>query len=320
VIRTSGLPGGILNSLWGIDMFAAATAAGHNVMLTGEMGNITISYHGWGLFTEFLLTGRWLRLLVEITFSGYRWQRHVRQQLIAPLIPAPLLRSYKQWRRGGSPLWHFSVIHPEFAAQSGVIDRTNNVQFDIRDWKLGRIYEIRDHCDIADWFGKVRAAFGLDLRTPAADRRVVEFCIGIPQDQYLRKGRDRWLIRRAMEGRLPDGVSNQKKSGAQAADWYPRLTRARDQIADEVKRLRQNPEVASMIDMQRLTAILDNWPNRQPPEYTPEEQQLLEIPDALGMAYFIDSVAGTNQLCCNSANLKAANVLTSTAGCVEGGR
>ena len=123
---------------------------------------------------------------------------------------------------------------------------------------------------------------------------MVEFCIGIPEDQYLRKGRDRWLIRRAMEGRLPDIVLNQKKCGAQAADWYPRLTRERNHIAEEVKRLAENPEVASILDMQRLNAILDSWPDRQPPEYTPEENHLLAVPDALGTAYFIENVTGAN--------------------------
>ena len=141
---------------------------------------------------------------------------------------------------------------------------------------------------------KVRARFRLDIRTPAFDRRIVEFCIGIPEDQYLRKGRDRWLIRRAMEGRLPDIVLNQKKCGAQAADWYPRLTRERNHIAEEVKRLAENPEVASILDMQRLKAILDNWPDRQPAEYTPEENQLLAVPNALGTAYFIENLTGAN--------------------------
>ena len=67
--------------------------------------------------------------------------------------------------------------------------------------------------------------FTLTIRTPAYDRRIFEFCIGIPEDQYLRNGRDRWLIRRAMDGRLPNVVLNQKKVGAQAADWFPKLTR-----------------------------------------------------------------------------------------------
>ena len=112
--------------------------------------------------------------------------------------------------------------------------------------------------------------FGIDIRTPAFDRRVVEFCIGIPEDQYLRKGCDRWLIRRAMKGRLPDAVLYKKKRGVQAADWYPRLTRERDHIAKKVKSLAANADVASIIDLQRLTAILDKWPEREPSDFSPE--------------------------------------------------
>ena len=85
---------------------------------------------------------------------------------------------------------------------------------------------------------------------------VVEFCIGIPEDQYLRKGCDRWLIRRAMKGRLPDVVLYKKKYGLQAADWYPRLTRERDHIAEKVKHLAANDDVASIFDLQRVDCDL----------------------------------------------------------------
>jgi asparagine synthase (glutamine-hydrolysing) len=153
---------------------------------------------------------------------------------------------------------------------------------------------LRSDLGMADWYAKLRAQFGLDIRSPACDRRLVEFCLGIPVDQYLRKGRDRWLIRRAMKGRLPDGVVNQKKCGAQAADWYPRLTRARHRIAEEVKRLVENPEVTSILDLQRLSAILDDWPDSQPPDYSAQEKILLAVPGALEAAYFIEDMTRTN--------------------------
>src|SRR5262249_37061034 len=54
-IRLGGFSGGILNGLWVMDILAAARSAGHNVMLVGEMGNFTMSYHGRALFTELLL-------------------------------------------------------------------------------------------------------------------------------------------------------------------------------------------------------------------------------------------------------------------------
>jgi len=220
--------------------------------------------------------------------------------VIRPLIPAPVFRRYKRWRRGQNPPWHsFSVIRPEFAAQCKVMDRaaSEDEHFDsppIRDPRLARIRDFRIYCESADWYAKVRASFRLDIRTPAFDRRLVEFCVGIPLNQYLREGRDRWLIRRAMAGRLPDMVLNQKKFGAQAADWYPRLARERNHIAEEVKRLAENPEVASVLDMQRLHAILDSWPDRQPAEFTPEENLMLGLPDTLGAAYFIKNLTAAN--------------------------
>jgi asparagine synthase (glutamine-hydrolysing) len=300
VIRISGLPGGTLNDLWGFDICTAARSAGHNVMLVGEMGNITMSYNGWGLLTELMLTGRWLRLFSEMRFSGRRFERHLRYQLIAPLIPASLLRRYKHWRRRGNPPWHDrTFIRPEFAAQQRVIERAREdfAPFDappIHSWRLARINDFRDFPEAADWHAKMRAAFRLDIRMPASDQRLFEFCIGIPEDQYLRKGCHRWLIRRALKGRLPDIVLNQQKSGAQAADWYPRLTRARNQIAGEMNRLAENPDVAAVLDLPRLMTVLEGWPQKQPGEYSPEALHMSGIPDALSTAYFIESFARKN--------------------------
>jgi asparagine synthase (glutamine-hydrolysing) len=301
LIRMSGLPLVTLNCLWAVEMFTAVRSAGHDVMLGGDMGNSTMSYHGWGLFTELFRTGRWLRLFTELRSLGYRWRGRFRYQVIAPLIPGSLFRKYKQWRRGENPPWYnYSIIRPEFALKSGVIDRAarEHMPFDGKvsfgGLRFSRTNDIQIYCEAADWCAKVRANFGIDFRTPAFDRRLFEFCIGIPQDQYLRRGRDRWLIRRAMEGRLPVSVLNQQKCGAQAADWFHRLTRERNRLTEEVKRLAANTQIASMLDMQRLIGILDNWPDSQPSEYTAEEQHLLAVPDAIGMAYFIENMTAMN--------------------------
>ena len=301
-IRLGGVPSGnILNGLWVMDIFAAARSAGHNVMLCGEIGNLTISYHGRGLFAELLRTGRWLRLFGEIKASGYLWQKMLRQWTIAPYVPAPLFRWYKHWRRGGKTPWHdYSLVHPGFARRSGVIARAahEHLPFDApppSDNRRTRIDDFQCYCEMADWFAKLRAAYGIDTRTPAFDRRVVEFCIGIPEDQYLRKGHDRRLIRRAMKGRLPDAVLQKRKHGAQAADWFPRLTRERDHIAEKVKLLAANADAALILDLQRMTGMLEDWPEHQPSEGSPHELNLLAIPQALGVAYFIENMTGANE-------------------------
>jgi asparagine synthase (glutamine-hydrolysing) len=302
-IRVGGDPSsGVLNGLWGMDLLAAVRSAGYDVMLSGEMGNYTMSYAGWCLFAEFLRAGRWWKLFGEITSSGYRWRHLIRHRTIAPFIPAPLFRRYKQWRRGGRPPWHdFSAIHPEFAARSGVVDRAAReyLPFDAPPPRNGRFHRIRVglHCygETADWFAKVRANFGIDIRAPAFDRRIVEFCIGIPEDQYLRKGCDRWLIRRAMQGRLPDTVLANRKWGVQSAEWFSRLTRERNCIRAELKRLTDYPDVTSIVDLERLAAIVDDWPDCEPPEYGPQAYPFFwALPQALGAALFIENVMRTN--------------------------
>jgi asparagine synthase (glutamine-hydrolysing) len=292
---------GVLNDLWGMDLLEAARSAGHNVMLSGEMGNLTMSGDGRPLFVELLREGRWFRLTRELILSGYRWKNMLRHCTIAPLIPEPVFRRYKQWCRRGEPPWyHAAALRPDFAVQSHVVERAarEHAPFDAPPPHTGRrarLQGFNSYVETADWFAQIRAHFGIDIRTPAFDRRVVEFCFAIPEDQYLRNGCDRWLIRRAMRGRLPPGVLNNKKRGRSRADWFPRLTRELPQIAAEVNRLTQNPEVSSIIDLERLNLILRRWPDSQPLEYIQAEDPILwALPQALGTARFIEDVTGSN--------------------------
>src|SRR5215469_9943513 len=299
--RVAGFPGvGTLNGLWVMDICAAARSLDHNVMLVGEIGNITISYHGRGLFAELVRRGRLLKLIREIASSGWRWRHMIRHCTVAPFVPDAIFRIYKQWSRGANPPWHdFSAIRSEFGTRSGIVERVAREYspFDVppsSDSRLSRINDLHGFCDMADWYAALRASRGIDMRVPAADQRVVEFCIGIPNDQFRRNGRERWLIKRVMEGRLPDSVLSNTKRGYQAADWFPRLGREREQLAAEVKRLTGNPEVSSVIDLGRIIEVLDRWPEREPSVFSDEQRLLMWIPQALGAANFIESVTGVN--------------------------
>ena len=57
--------------------------------------------------------------------------------------------------------------------------------------------------EVAD---KSAAAFGIEPRYPYFDRRLIEFCLGLPEDQKFGEGWPRFLFRRAMTGILPPVV------------------------------------------------------------------------------------------------------------------
>ncbi len=60
-------------------------------------------------------------------------------------------------------------------------------------------------------YHQAAAGFGIEVRHPFFDRRLLEFSFAIPDDLWLRHNYPKWLLRRSMTGRLPDSVCWNKK-------------------------------------------------------------------------------------------------------------
>jgi asparagine synthase (glutamine-hydrolysing) len=81
---------------------------------------------------------------------------------------------------------------------------------------------------------KLSIAHGLVKRDPTRDKRVIEFCMSLPEEQLVQQGIDRNLIRRAMKGILPDLLRlNNKVRGVQSADWIQRMAPHWQEIESE---------------------------------------------------------------------------------------
>jgi asparagine synthase (glutamine-hydrolysing) len=108
--------------------------------------------------------------------------------------------------------------------------------------------------------GAAAAGWQIEQRDPTLDKRIFEFCFGIPIEQYLVGGQSRSLIRRAMEGRLPESTRRRTTRGLQAADWYLTVGAARPQLSAELTRIERSPLVRHVLDTARLRVLLDTWP------------------------------------------------------------
>jgi asparagine synthase (glutamine-hydrolysing) len=80
------------------------------------------------------------------------------------------------------------------------------------------------HNDIGTGGKSALAGWGIDVRDPTADQRLVEFCLNVPAGQYLKDGISRSLAKRAFADRLPRAVLNETKKGYQTVDWHEGLT------------------------------------------------------------------------------------------------
>jgi len=109
-----------------------------------------------------------------------------------------------------------------------------------------------------EW-GADAARWGLDYRYPLLDRRLLEFCLALPPEQYIRQGWTRYLFRRAIDTLVPASLPWQRgksdpvsarQSTARRAGLWPLLHQPLAQYA-------QNPAVHTYVDMPQMQAALE---------------------------------------------------------------
>ena len=101
-------------------------------------------------------------------------------------------------------------------------------------------------------------ADGLLRRDPTRDKRVIEFCMSLPKEQYIHEGKGRSLIRRAMKGEVPDRIRlNYTVRGRQAADWMQRLVPYQESIVKEVESIIENQQLTRFFDKEIIVHNLN---------------------------------------------------------------
>jgi asparagine synthase (glutamine-hydrolysing) len=290
------------NYLWITELWDAARQSNVRVLLDGGVGNATISYGGIPRLAGLLRSGRWLALAHEaraLMGRGYG-PRHILRQTLGPFLPDAFLKWWSHRRTGtAGTLADYSAINPAFAVDMGVADMARSQGWDrtIRptaDGYWGRLH-ILGSDDRADYRNGSLAGWGIEQRDPTSDRRVVEFCLAIPEDQFLRDGETRGLFRRAFADRIPAAEIADRPRGYQGADWHEGLDAARYQIVAELGRMEKSPGARRALDLPRLRHLVEDWPtgNWHSPEVT--QKYRLMLLRAVAVGKFIRWVEGGNE-------------------------
>ena len=174
-------------------LYNAARGERVRVLLTGEDGDNAVGY-GIDYVAKLVQTGRWIRAAREVsglaaTLNGSRWTVLKRYGL-RPLVPDVLLRLTG---REVTPTGSRSKQDARAATRRAVLEQWLNLTDGT----------IPYGCEM---FDKAAAPFSIELRHPFLDRRLIEFCLAVPADQKLRDGWIRMILRRALEGILPEEI------------------------------------------------------------------------------------------------------------------
>jgi len=289
--------------LWLDAIGEIASQRGIKTLLIGAMGNLTVSYDGLTLLPQLARKGHWMKFANTLwqmkSRSGRNW-RSILGKASASLLPRPLHRALrKQAGRPEAVLSDYSLINPTLLKSTGLEEKAASLGESLENLVGGDGRALRlAALDRSDHRGHIAAAtrrlFRVDSRDPTSDRRLIELCLSIPEEQYLYHGEPRSLLRRTMAGLLPDEILYETRRGKQAADWFNAIDPARGAFVEEVSRLETSPLAQKCLDMPRLRRLVEDWPSSDC--NSPEFYMIYEfaIPLALSAGRFIRRIEGGN--------------------------
>jgi asparagine synthase (glutamine-hydrolysing) len=193
-------------------LYNAAGARGIEAVLDGVDGDAVASAEP-DVLTSLLRGGQWGRAIREARglaafYSGTYEPWSSAPRLLAAnaaraFTPTPVRAALRPLRRARAMRTAAgeSVISREFASRIDLPGRLSTLwSSDASDLDHPRIGAALER------YHRVARSQGITARHPFLDRRVVEFCLGLPWDQRVRDGWSKRIVRRAASGLLPDAV------------------------------------------------------------------------------------------------------------------
>ena len=251
-----------VNMAWISAILEAAQGRGIRVLLQGVFGNFTFSQEGRDVMQDYLRGGRWIKLLRHANSLRNHGDTSFKASMLYAangLLPL----SIKRRLRPAINEMHldYSSLHPDLARKYDVLNRAfSHLYGDYPNLREQRS-QFYERWDLGSLNAAIRARTGIDPRDPSGDKRVFEFCYGIPAEQYVVGRQSRSLVRRAMKSRLPQSTLTRYKRGQQGVDWYITVERALPSFRKELALQMQSPLARRIVDLPRLERLLDSWPD-----------------------------------------------------------
>lgn len=235
-----------------------ATKLGVRVLLSGLGGDEGISFNGRGYDAHLLLCGRWGKLAAECRTheeNPIRFLARIAASLVHPSLPGRVAR----WRQGRPrPRGGRWLIHPTFARQVRPLPQRIDRHIGVRRTQLQALHNGHLSAKMENHYAAA-ARHTIEYRYPLLDRRILEFTLGLPAEQFRRGRWNRWLMRFALRSVLPPEVCwrRDKKDPARSEPAREAFTGAFPALRQEILVRAETMARARYVDIPRLLDRLD---------------------------------------------------------------
>ncbi len=249
------------NQVWANAIMTRARAQGITLLLNGSSGNATLSYEGMPAFTAWFRSGQWstlVRVARQLRRTRAVSTRAILRYAVWPSLPMWLRRVTDPHMRGFS--LSYTLLHPDMIQRLDLERAAFNDLNETSPDGRALLRTLLPYGGMSETHIASQGGWQLDYRDPTYDRRIIEFCLTVPLEEFLRGGQLRSLVRRAMVGRLPDRTLRRTMRGRQSADWYLNMSAVLPRMAAEVERLESSPLASRMLNLKRMRWLLEHWP------------------------------------------------------------
>ncbi|MBV7276197.1 asparagine synthase [Clostridiaceae bacterium UIB06] len=254
----------IENLFWFDELTKTAANQNCKVLLNGSYGNMTISYgdyivHTLTLFREKKLVKLWVEINEFSKIFKVRKYRVIKA-IAKAIVPYNLRKFIGKRKYRNYDCFDMVPANINLLDKWNVKERLKKKGYFLYPDIFYDIKEMRRYMlnptiftQIGAIETKISLAHGIVMRDPTRDKRVIEFCLSIPYDQFVRNGRERYLIYRSMKGILPDKIRlNSLLRGLQSADWIQRLQPEWRDIYNQLEYMLSDESIENYIDVDKL--------------------------------------------------------------------
>ena len=200
----------------------AANRNGVRVLLDGVFGDNVVS-HGSHYLRQLANRWRWITLARETraVIRRCKWPVSPWQPLrayfldygVRPYVPQAGLKIWQRlgYRASNSLVSRCGAFRSDFGSRVQVPRRLAYADGLERSVRPARRLHAESLCDgsiqtALEIIGGASGEFGIEVRLPFLDKRLVEYCVATPGDQKISQGFQRAILRRAMRGCLPEDI------------------------------------------------------------------------------------------------------------------
>lgn len=140
------------------------------------------------------------------------------------------------------------------------------------------LYKLAALCYLGEIDTKMGLAYGILLRDPTRDSRIMSFCSKLPYHMFAYGGTPRWLICGNFHKLLPEQfMNNYLRYGLQNADWFYRICRDWKTVFPDINNCLSFAQIQPYINKNKIEQYLDKLKSNLNPNDKTYTEQLFFI-------------------------------------------